>query len=408
MPTKDGTSPFTLNPNEALHSATEASPAAGHSADHADWRLTCVFAEDLSRDQLAELPAELRGFSLSEGVTLVGRQHQTRAFEVWLPDPILRFSISRTHVKFEVVKGIPSITNISFSLLCVDGKPIQRGEPCCLSAKQIVSFTRQEGSTSVHFLELQLQTGEDADLGGYDLNAEVDRTPQTPPIPAIPRLEADNVGLPALLIRSPPSCTKSSFDPLRSLSTETPGNSEPSDRGIFDEDHVLAAPPSMRLIRRNMQMPGLSPEVCSLNSSTSSQVSSLEIILVLHGDDVLDVPLEQRTIGPVSVLDRPLLVGRRDQPELHQRAVTQKHLEVLGRDRFCVAHEGGEVVLLALASRLIWLDRDGERPLRLARNDIANLASGDRIVLGIDADANFPDASRRKLCWHFRRVDEKR
>lgn len=313
-------------------------------------------------------------------------------------------------MKLEVTKGIPTITNMSFSLLCVDGRPVPRGEPLTLSAKQVVSFTRQEGSTSVHFLELQVQTGADADFSVCD---EVVATPQTPPMPVNPPMEAVDVRLPSLLMRSPTyiktSSDRNMDDNGSRLVVEDhhPVDSDYCDKDYYlDKDHVLAAPPSMRLIRHNTQT--ANPEACSLHSSTSSTISNTEIILVLHGDDVLDVPLEQRTIGPISVLDRPLLVGRRDQPELHQRAVSQRHLDVLGRDRFCVAHESGEVVLLALASKLIWLDRDGERPLRLARNDIATLMSGDRIVLGIDADANFPDASRRKLCWHFRRVEEKR
>lgn len=139
--------------------------------------------------------------------------------------------------------------------------------------------------------------------------------------------------------------------------------------------------------------------------ATPGSTSDPQIILELCGEGVLDVPLSRRTIGPVSLGDRPLLIGRRHQPELHQNAVSEECLEFLSRDHFCVAYEGGEFWLLALTSNRIWRDRDGERPVQLARDDLVTLLPGDCIALGTGGEVLTAEVARRRLCWHFRRVD---
>ncbi|CAK0870073.1 unnamed protein product, partial [Prorocentrum cordatum] len=126
------------------------------------------------------------------------------------------------------------------------------------------------------------------------------------------------------------------------------------------------------------------------------------VVLELCGEGVADVPLRQRSVGPTPLGDRPLLVGRRHQPELHERAVTKECIEFLSRDHFCVAFEGGEFWLLALTSNRMWRDRDGEEPVQLARDDLVTLLPGDRIVLGTGGDVLSAAAARRRLCWHFR------
>jgi hypothetical protein len=130
-----------------------------------------------------------------------------------------------------------------------------------------------------------------------------------------------------------------------------------------------------------------------------------EIVLELSGEGVLDVPPSQRCIGPVSLGERPLLVGRRHQPELHQRAISKECLEFLSRDHFCVAYEGGEFWLLALTTNRIWRDRDGECPVLLARDDLVTLFPGDRILLGPGSEVAPADTVCRSLVWHFKRVD---
>lgn len=129
------------------------------------------------------------------------------------------------------------------------------------------------------------------------------------------------------------------------------------------------------------------------------------VILELCGEAVLDVPLEDRCIGPISLADRPLLVGRRHQPELHDGGIAKEYLDMISRDHFCVAYEGAEFWLLSLTPNQLWRDRDGEAPIQLQRDDLATLVPGDRICLGMGACTASAEAARRRLCWHFRRAD---
>lgn len=130
------------------------------------------------------------------------------------------------------------------------------------------------------------------------------------------------------------------------------------------------------------------------------------IVLELCGQGVLDVPLSQRRIGPISLTARSLLVGRKHQPDLHRHAVTTDCLQFLSRDHFRIAFEGGEFRLLALTSNPIWHDRDGVKPVELARGDLVTIAFGDRILLGTGGEASLAEDARRCLCWHFREAKQ--
>lgn len=141
------------------------------------------------------------------------------------------------------------------------------------------------------------------------------------------------------------------------------------------------------------------PEVTP-EAGRAAAASPQDIVLELCGEGVLDVPAEQRRIGPLSVVGRPLLVGRRHQPELHRRAVTKDCLQFLSRDHFQISWESGEFKMLALTSNPIWRDRDGTRAVELARGEVVPVMAGDRILLGTGADASVTEA-RRSLCWHL-------
>merc|ERR1712019_73983 len=129
-----------------------------------------------------------------------------------------------------------------------------------------------------------------------------------------------------------------------------------------------------------------------------------DIILELHGEGVLDVPLSERRIGPVSLAKEPLVVGRKRQEELHRRAVTKECLQFLSRDHFQISSSGNVLKLHALTSNPIWRDRDGVEPIELERGDVVTLALGDRILLGsgFDLSCATADEARRTLYWHLR------
>lgn len=156
---KDGAASATGLPASLLSEATSSNGAAGAYGGRraALWHLACVRSEELSTDALSALPPELRGFDVADGMMLGGWGHQTRHFEAWLPDPILRYSISRTHLRLEASDGALTITNLSLDILRVDGESLTRGEPRSLMEGQVLSFTRPEATGAVCFLELQLQ-----------------------------------------------------------------------------------------------------------------------------------------------------------------------------------------------------------------------------------------------------------
>mmetsp|Transcript_8894 Transcript_8894/g.20913 ORF Transcript_8894/g.20913 Transcript_8894/m.20913 type:complete len:1062 (-) Transcript_8894:329-3514(-) len=349
--------------------------------------LVCVHAEGLCAEDLATMPSELRGFEVPEGTTQVGRHHQPQNFEAWLPDPILRFCISRTHLELVASEGCLSLTNRSSNLLCIDREPAPKGEPRALAVGQTVSFARQEGTSLVHFLVLQAVT-------------------------SAPRGEE---------AASPPSsarCESSheSAKNSRQSAMVASRNASPEKRSQSGNVAVLAAgaaPTPVRQPRAGKPSGNTGPKLAEQvrimapeASNAAGGGSDPQIMLELSGEGVLDVPVSRRTIGPVSLGERPLLVGRRHQPELHQCSVSEECLEFLSRDHFCVAYEGGEFWLLALTSNRIWRDRDGETPVQLARDDLVTLLPGDRIALGTGSDISSAELARRRLCWHFRRVDD--
>lgn len=128
-----------------------------------------------------------------------------------------------------------------------------------------------------------------------------------------------------------------------------------------------------------------------------------QVVLELSGECVLDVALNERCIGPIS-LARPLLVGWRHQPELYKRAVTKECQELLSRDHFCIAYEDGEFWLLVVTPDWIWHARNGETPSQLKRDTIITLKAGDCIALGTGGDASSADTVHGMLFWHFRVV----
>jgi len=125
------------------------------------------------------------------------------------------------------------------------------------------------------------------------------------------------------------------------------------------------------------------------------------MLLELCGDGVLDVPLAQRCIGPVHIMEKPILVGRRHQPELFERAMVQPCVELHSRDHFCVACDKGEYYLLVLTQNPIWCDRDGEAAMPLSRDDLVRLMPGDCIVLGSAKACNGAMSTRSGIFWRF-------
>jgi len=139
--------------------------------------------------------------------------------------------------------------------------------------------------------------------------------------------------------------------------------------------------------------------------SESGVRAETRIVLELSGDGVLPVPIEQRRIGPVSLLE-PVLVGRRHQPELHRQAILKDCLQFLSRDHFQITYaprrQGYEI--MALTSNPIWLMRRwaGSDPIELRKDENVPMEFGDRVALGTGTSTTNAEEAINRLCWTFR------
>lgn len=142
----------------------------------------------------------------------------------------------------------------------------------------------------------------------------------------------------------------------------------------------------------------------SMPQASPSYSSKHVIVLELHGDGVVDLPLSERSIGPVSLLGTPLVVGRRHQIDLHRRAIEKDCRQFLSRDHYQVSWESGIFKLEALTTNPLWLDRDGEGAVELVRGEPVVMSPGDRIAVGTGSDAAQAtvEEALRRLCWYFR------
>ncbi|CAK0883516.1 unnamed protein product, partial [Prorocentrum cordatum] len=183
-----------------------------------------------------------------------------------------------------------------------------------------------------------------------------------------------------------------------------------SPRGAAGEPSCARAPVPTQVRPPRQERPSLLPWELGLDGGQDRHLGSLrapdEIVLELAGDGVLDVPLPQRCLGPISVLTgKEFVVGRRHQPELHRVAVAKECLPFLSRDHFSIAQVGGEFRLRSLTDNTMWLVRDGDSPLELRRGSEALVAVGDRIALVTGGDvisSTTAVGACQKLCWHVR------
>mmetsp|Transcript_26914 Transcript_26914/g.68395 ORF Transcript_26914/g.68395 Transcript_26914/m.68395 type:complete len:815 (+) Transcript_26914:3-2447(+) len=378
-----------------------------------DWCLQCIHAEGMSGAALAALPPDVQFFPLSDGVTTIGRQHQPLAFEALLAEaPSCLSFISRTHVQLSSSASGLTAANMSSNPIYVDREHLAKGESCMLKQSQIVSFARLEGGSHVYFLRYQVSTQarDNAARQGAGPSASSPSRPLMVPATIDARgTSPDRKGLNVLNEISPPQLAKagayaatqpssspspagSAFD---SPEKKRPGPASTASSPLKPHSNESQLPPRPGAPPTEMPQPG-----------KCKTADDLEIILELSGDGVLDVPLAERSIGPLPISELPLLVGRKHQPELHRRAVSKDCLQFLSRDHFRISFEGGEFKMLVMTSNPIWRDRNGQCSAELTRGDIISLTYGDRIALGTGGEAASPDDAQRSLCWLLRSADK--
>lgn len=318
------------------------------------WRLAVIRAEGLPEERLSQLPSVTAHLVMPEigSELLLGRDHQPRLLTAWLPDPVIRLCVARTHLRARSTEEGLLVANLSNALLYVDDQPLMKDEEKLMLPGQVLSFMRSEriggrpGDTTP-FLALRLAPpGSDASL--FVQAQQVQQTSQ--PVEAITPASVDRVA-------SAPRTSAS---------------------GLANAAAVAVL------------LQDLPPPVVTLS---------------LSGDALLQVPVFNRRVGPVSLAGKPLLVGSRHQPELFGDGMMKAYSNIVDRDHFCIASEGGAFWLLCLTSKGLWRVREGEEPLRLILDDLAPLQANDIIVPRLSAVAAADEVPleqcRRVLQWNF-------
>mmetsp|Transcript_36175 Transcript_36175/g.65388 ORF Transcript_36175/g.65388 Transcript_36175/m.65388 type:complete len:1216 (+) Transcript_36175:132-3779(+) len=380
--------------------------AMDESKSSGSWRLICVRAEGMTTEALKALPSSLLEVQLHEGTTTpLGRHHQLAQFEALLQDPIQRFNISRTHLHLTVQDGALGVTNLSTNLhLYVDKELLPKDASRKLSHGQVLSFTKLD--------ETLLMFQVCCDTNRRSLVQAFQEAGLAESGKAFAPALRQTLGLPAS--QQPSGAAESSaqggadgrlFPRLPAPQLPRPSAAPMNLCGDADASPPVdddAAPAAKFYLPPPVLEQSTAPRAAlpvSSDDAEDSEALSPPVILELRGAGVRDLLPEHCRLGPLALGKRPLIVGRRHQKDLLQRAVKEECLDFISRDHFVIAYESGSFLLFALSQNRLWLDRDGCSPMTLAKDEMRSLLPGDRIVLGT-GEANAED-SRRRLCWHF-------
>mmetsp|Transcript_94660 Transcript_94660/g.256932 ORF Transcript_94660/g.256932 Transcript_94660/m.256932 type:complete len:366 (-) Transcript_94660:174-1271(-) len=348
----------------------EQQAAAGAVADSrtpssgaGKWRLVCVRAEGFADGEIEAMAEERRCIDLTEGSTVVGRQHQSSMFEYLLSRSPSRMGlISRAHLQIQVQGASLNATNLSGNPVYIDFSALQKSESRALVRDAQLSFALPEGSSITHFLVLK------AVLAAGAAGARV-----TP---------AAHGGM------------------VQSTATGEGSGSPPSRRTGSASCGFGAGSSSMS--------PAASPAFRSTQEAPLAG-RPVEIVLELCGRGVVSTPASERRLGPQNLsTSGPLVVGRKHQRALHERVVQKEWQEFVSREHFQVSQRDGalDFRLKVLTSNPVWhRARAGGAPAQLAKGEEVALALGDCIIIDTDHKDPFSeDLESKVLYWHFRQA----
>jgi len=151
---------FDSSPVGGVTPPTTSKPSmpCGLIAGEKGWLLRCIYAEGVSPEQLDSMPAESRDLVLSSGTTFIGRHHQPKQFEDWLPVQDVRYLVSRSHVQIVTNGDSITVTNEKENMLNVDMESLHKGQSRAIGNGQVLSFCKKnENGTWVNFLMLQVR-----------------------------------------------------------------------------------------------------------------------------------------------------------------------------------------------------------------------------------------------------------
>lgn len=125
----------------------------------AQWRVTCTYAEGLSWQELASMPAGVRSFDMAAGTIRMGRQHQPDFFHRLLAKQPGNCSfVSRTHAELmtQPTSNLVLVTNMSSNPLFADQEALSEGEWRMLGPGAVLGFGRPQGGEVAFFLKLAI------------------------------------------------------------------------------------------------------------------------------------------------------------------------------------------------------------------------------------------------------------
>jgi len=414
------------------------------------WRFVCTYAEGMPQSKLEALPHDLRGINLKAsgpgGVALLGREHQHRHFEVWLPDSSVRLNVSRTHLQISACGSGVTARNVGSNPMCVGRDALVLGQAQFLDEGKVLRFTRFTGGNRVCFLMLELMRTDDpasgCGLGNSSPKFSAQPTRQSGSVavkPGTQKLQRSMSSHAALQVvrrdstEGTPGGAKSrvggqSYSPKRLCAAAKRQQQERQEKQQQQPQQSSSTQQQAPAAARCTTAPSLAHAVPARQCPTdaaeqpkSSQLAgsvtpphwrqseecSQEVFLEVHSEQAKDVPVEQRRLGPFSLTaGQPIAFGKRHQPQFYKEVLREDGLAMMEDDLFCIAYEDEEFCVVALTTVGIWHSKEGHAPSHIEQDGLALLEAGDRITINVGQATDSDDkAVEHTLSWHFRRAD---
>jgi len=372
---------------------------------------TGAFVELSDEQRFLPLKPRIEG---SACIAAVGRGQQAELFEAWLPDARIRTCVSRNAFEISWLRETrdpipPCLTALGSGPVSVEGQVVAVKTPYVLQhgseigllyGKQLLVRFRFHDMSVKGSMSLRSYIAQPSSPQSRAGASPQNRAPLVPASPAVAqRNSGPSSGYPHAAQSGTPVSGQAS---VRGASTRrTRDRSNPSFTGSFIEDmEFRTSIPGVPQAQAQAQAAPRSTAAATSGTSAANAVAPPVVCLELWGDQVANLGMERRSIGPVSLAGKPLLVGSRHQPHIANDAALKGFTNIVDRDHFCIASEGGVFWLLCLTSKGLWRVREGVEPQRLILDDLASLQHGDVVVPRLGSELSVEQCCRT-LSWRF-------